>query len=389
MKTFEALPLSLLLLLINTDLVAETSWTSNGPWGALRISETYIQQTSPVIDELPMPSSKPVWRFQSFKTIDQLSRFLNSALAGRATYNINQLKKEIVIQEIKGIETRAFPSSNFIQSLTSHERKTIYRELAGNKGNTYHKRPVFIDSNSPADWFKGCDLNSEALKVIESLSYPIGDSLAFSDTPLLLDTARTKSEEHALIRAMTRTRLLYLELEIKPDTDIDSLKKYWFPEEGSHSSLPVFESLTRKNLQPSKIDLIEILPPLPKRRLGEFPDFVDGANGTFPGGLWTSFNFFNELPNEEDLANDRPEDLIKHRYQLSMPPYRYGDLITISDSASDEILHACIYIADDIAFTKNDRSLLTPWTMMKLKFIKARFSIKQIPKLTGWRAFKK
>lgn len=386
MNRHSAFASGFLLLIIQPFTFAEPQRAVSGPWGNLRVTEIFVQQNREVIEQIPVPSSKTVWRFQNISTYNGILQFFDSILALRTDQELNHLRKLLALQEIPGVETRAFPKTEFILALTVPERIKIYRELAKNKGNPYHKKPVFIDSDSPATWFKGSELNTEAIDLIKKLSYPVGDSLAFSDVPLILETVATKEEEYAALQAMSRTRLLHLELELKQGTNIEALQKYWIPEYENQAGAPTFRSLTRPELLPYTIDLLEILPNLAKKRTGEFPAFIDGVAGAFPGAFWSSYNFFRSAPNEEDIDSDKIEDLLAEKYMEVEGPWRYGDLITFSSPQTGQIIHSCVYIADNIAFTKNDRSIMTPWTLMELKYIKARFSINQIPTTTGWRS---
>ena len=47
-------------------------------------------------------------------------------------------------------------------------------------------------------------------------------------------------------------------------------------------------------------------------------------------------------------------------------PYRFGDLLLFFDVEKSDVIHTCIYIADDIVYTRNDRSPLRPFMLMKI-----------------------
>ncbi|MDF1751270.1 MAG: hypothetical protein P1U89_00695 [Verrucomicrobiales bacterium] len=373
-------------LSFKTSAEAGTVYTTNGPWGDLKVSELFVHQDEQFFDLVPTPSAKTIWKFADLKTVDQLADFLDDALSKRNSSDRQAIQSLISIQEIRGVETRAFPTPDFILELTDEERLAIYSRLANHKQNTYHRKPVFIDSESVEEWFKGSKLDYKVIKLIEKLSYPVGDSLAFSDIPLVLGTVARKSDEFEILQALTRTRYLLLELSITAQSDINGLRDYWFPAHLKDlSSESIFVSLTRADTVPITLDITDFLPSLPRKRLGDFPTIEDGVSGAYPGGFWSSFNFFNEEPDEEEPDLDNLEDTISQRYERTEEPYRYGDMIVLRDAGDSKILHACIYIADNIAFTKNSRSILTPWVMMHLKFIKSRFSLNREVEIEGWR----
>ena len=45
---------------------------------------------------------------------------------------------------------------------------------------------------------------------------------------------------------------------------------------------------------------------------------------------------------------------------------QFGDLILIKDAETGDWIHACNYIADDLIFTKNGKSMGRAWIISKL-----------------------
>jgi len=56
----------------------------------------------------------------------------------------------------------------------------------------------------------------------------------------------------------------------------------------------------------------------------------------------------------------------------------------LKDNASMAI-HMCVYIADDVVFTKNGASLVAPWTLMKLPEMLKVYQPEQPIVLVGYR----
>ena len=134
-----------------------------------------------------------------------------------------------------------------------------------------------------------------------------------------------------------------------------------------------------------EVDVAHLLPPLPRKNLYTFPTLAMGVEGMFPDSYWTSLNFFNYFP--EDALGD-PE-LVKQYYESHYTraglPFEFGDLILIKEQDSGETVHACVFVADDIVYTKNGRSLYRPFLLMKLKDLLSRYGESKSTKVEIWR----
>lgn len=45
---------------------------------------------------------------------------------------------------------------------------------------------------------------------------------------------------------------------------------------------------------------------------------------------------------------------------------KFGDLLTFVTGEDEQPIHAAVYIAGDIAFTKNGNGLFVPWVLMRI-----------------------
>ena len=113
----------------------------------------------------------------------------------------------------------------------------------------------------------------------------------------------------------------------------------------------------------SKMDLSRLLPLFARSRLYTFPDPSRRSESQFQDCFWTALNFFNEAPVEFD--GDRVETgswVAAHYVQVNGSP-RYGDVIMMMDQGKLAI-HACVYLADNLVFTKNGKGAGSPWILM-------------------------
>ena len=84
-----------------------------------------------------------------------------------------------------------------------------------------------------------------------------------------------------------------------------------------------------------------------------------------PDCHWTSLNFFSLARQEYFLDTRLASQRVIERYFTVAPPYRFGDVLFFNNPAS-ETIHSCVFIADDIVFTKNGENSLAPWILMRL-----------------------
>jgi hypothetical protein len=64
-------------------------------------------------------------------------------------------------------------------------------------------------------------------------------------------------------------------------------------------------------------------------------------------------------------------------------PYRFGDVLCFLEDG--EGLHTCVFIADDIVFTKNGESLMAPWVLMQLKDVESIYRRSSATRIQGYR----
>ena len=88
--------------------------------------------------------------------------------------------------------------------------------------------------------------------------------------------------------------------------------------------------------------------------------------------FWTALNFFADYPDDRVPLLDLSSKLIeKDYYQIESEP-AFGDLVALVDSER-KIKHVCVYIADDVVFTKNGGHFMQPWALMKISDMMAKY----------------
>ena len=84
-------------------------------------------------------------------------------------------------------------------------------------------------------------------------------------------------------------------------------------------------------------------------------------------------NFFNEKPDIRLSNFDYARQVLSTAYYETHEERSYGDLIVLLD-ANQTTVHACVYIADDVVFTRNGADYLQPWVLMKMPDVLAHYA---------------
>ena len=124
------------------------------------------------------------------------------------------------------------------------------------------------------------------------------------------------------------------------------------------------------------MNIAQLLPPFAQSRLYTFSPPTTNAPTSGPDCFWTAMNFFKLQP-DPGLSNFQYAlDVLNRDYSDASGPRRFGDLLMLLDERRQTI-HACVYVADDVVFTKNGADYLQPWTLMKIPDMLAHYATDQ------------
>jgi hypothetical protein len=333
-----------------------------GPWGRVSYYYFYLEAPDYVVDKFPLPNTTTKWVFDlaDFPSVEPL--LTDAGMSSK------QLDRVLAPRRVVKDERHAyvFPSAADVMGLSPEGRSRIYTELARNPANVFEYSPVFFLTDSVEEWARDSGLPAAVVATISRLSYKAGNALVFSDIPLLLSQAEDVAQARFIMRKLTRVRTLMAQLELTAEDSIPELLNYWSTGLG----------LRRKEIEPlmyaiihtqglSHLDMLHLVPPLPRKLLYTYPDISYAAEGRLPDCHWTSLNFFNLTPQPFLLDTRLATSLVKQDFNKVEPPFRYGDVLMFV-MPDGKALHSATYLADDILFTKNGSNLLTPWLLMRL-----------------------
>ncbi len=334
----------------------------DGPWGRLRYYHFYLEAPEHLLRHFPPPGTKTRWIVPSSEK-SRLETICAEAGLGDAAHG--SLSNPRNTFSADGLHT-IFPEPILLTEIQPAQRAVIYRFLARFPGNPYMANPVLFPAGNVDEWAQDTGLGPHLITLIKKLSYPYGNIIAFSDIPLLLSLCTSESEARNFVKRLTRSRTVIARIEVTEDTDQGALLNYWSTGLG----------LRRKDIEPlilaairtddvRMLDILHLLPPLPRKLLYTYPDLGLAVEGRFPDCHWTSLNFFNYSPESIYLDDQLATSAILERFARVEPPYQFGDIL-IYMSADQTAHHSCTYIAADLVFSKNGRNPLVPWTLTRL-----------------------
>lgn len=370
------------LLAKETSAHPKFFYASPGPWGKLKCFYIYIEAPKAMVDQYPLPSTKPRWSFAASSVPQLPALFKQAGLPGEFAVALLEPMNTVTEGEV----VHLFPSLENLEAMTPAMREAIYSELAKLPINEYYADPVLITADSVEEWYHTSKLRPELVAKIAKFAYRRGDCLALSDLAAVLNYAQSESEARAIFKAFTRTRSLMVQMELDDETDLESLLDYW----------TIGIGIRRKDIEPimqsiidtegvERLGLSHVIPALARKLLYTYPGPELFRNGILPDCHWTSLNFFNYEPHDYLLDSRLATSSVIEGFEPIEAPYRYGDILFFVDAEKGDAFHSCVYLADDIVFTKNGRNQLSPWILMKIDEVKRIYLYRGNGRIQGYR----
>jgi len=349
-----------------------------GPWGDIEWSSMYLEAPDYILESLRKPDPNPHWTFPNTTEAQVRDLLVRSGVPEDMQKRILDPKRELTREGALTL----FPPMEDIEGMKPEVRETIYAELGKYPENEYHHDPLIITGNFE-DWLRDTKLRPELQNDFRKLSYHMGRVLAFSDIRFLINHATSDDEVEHIFRTITRTRTLVGTLKISPGSNAQQLVSYWTGNRPSSDVLPILQSATERT-GGANLDITHLMPPMARRRLYTYPTMDLLVRGRLPDCHWTSLNFFSAMPQDYYLDMRLAANRLLERYDAVESPYIFGDMLCLLN-AQGQAIHSCIYIADDVVFTKNGENSLKPWILMPLQDVKDIYSRDMAGGIKGFR----
>jgi len=354
----------------------------SGPWGDLDYFTVYLEASIATLKSMDLPSYETAWKFVGY-TEDQVAKLFQSV----------KLPAEIQAELLDRTKWRreekiltVLPSREAVLGLPPEARGAIYQILGRWEENSFHHEPDVISGHDVRAWLQRANLPEDVLAAIEKTVYQRGKNLVFADQPMVLRMVQSEEDRLKIRKALSRTPTLIVKLRLGPDSDIIKIGDYWGGHGRSKDVLPFLESVSQIS-EGNIVDVIHLLPPSVRSLLYTFPSPNHGRTGYYPDCHWTSLNFANFDPLERlaDPTMATAYTLENYTRTSAAEAYRYGDVLFFMDGNSGNAIHSCVYLADDIVYTKNGRSPMQPWVLMKLDELVSFYAMFYQPQVACYR----
>jgi hypothetical protein len=204
------------------------------------------------------------------------------------------------------------------------------------------------------------------------LLFPQGDdALLFADLQPALRSLPSDAEQRRFMKAIARKRAVMARLRVGPETDVEELAQYWGLG-GRHKDLAPFLDGLHRVKKGCAVSVFHLLPHFARDRLYQYPAAADDK-GVPQDCFWSAFNFFNESPDNNAEDTHSLAGLNKGYYRLSAPT-QLGDILILTTHDGVPV-HAAVFLADDIYFTKNGVSSNQPWILTRLADVLENYNI--------------
>jgi len=337
------------------------------PWGRIEVRPVYLEVPDALLASRPKPNSVPRWCFPNGTEASVRELFTRAGLPAAMQDRILNPAKRLIQQDTLIL----FPSPADQSAMTTGMRNIIYPELAKSLQNEFHYTPIYIQGGNLDEWLEHSGLNPALQLMVRQRVWQRDGNLVFSDVRALVEAAHSVDDVWSIFRAITRTRTLLIDLVLTPDLNTESVVDYWTAGDPAADTVPLLRAAIAGG-GVSRLDVSRLLPPIPRRRLYTYPTLDLAAQGRMPDCHWSSLNFFSSSPQNYYLDSELVGARISDDYDFVKPPYRYGDLICYYRTPTITV-HSCIYIADDIVYTKNGENTLAPWVFMPLEDVSAMY----------------
>lgn len=338
-----------------------------GPWGHLTITPIVV---SPPLEYVAADwgrADEPYrWYFPGTSP-EVLRAFLSST--GLTPDQIARLESAVQRDDrIAGLTLR--PDLDLLQSLSPDVRARLYLQLAKSSLNADQGNSLRYFGASTDAWLQGSLISPETRRLVEPLIYRDGDIMHFADAAIVHSKITDATERQRLAKVLLRQPTMLVRLSVDRTSQIGELARYWGIGGRSTDVRPLLESVAGAGTS-GEIDIVHLLPTFARNRLYRYPKLTTGDfdKPALANCLWTALNFFRTEPDDRFLDVNASLEALRKDYYIVEAGYQLGDIIALLDAEGD-LFHVVVYLADDLVFTKNGTSPVSPWTIMPLQRVK-------------------
>lgn len=249
-----------------------------------------------------------------------------------------------------------------VESLTPENRAALAKWFRLNSSLFFSKTIINFEGGD-FSFFENGAVAPGTLALVKKHSFTRRNVLSLMDRAYILRQIGDDAEKERFLRATFATRGLIVRLVMDDSVDPDSMIRYWSCDGFNSGFEPILRGVQRIE-GVNKIDLVQILPPVPRRYLYGFTNLRDVSPNNTPDCFWTSVQFFRRQVSPRLLDPLRLMHHIEGDFErIETDELRFGDLVCMFDETDNSFLHSYVHIAGDIVFSKNGASFARPYVL--------------------------
>lgn len=333
---------------------------SSGPWGVV---ESYPVTLEPPASHLweALYDERSYWSFLSLSQDEVrallvelgFSEELRSLIEREGTWQRGSQGSTLDITD------------RIIESMTPANRAALAKWFRLNNPDFFARLLINLEGGD----FSAYTANGVAprtLELVQAMTFPRRNVLSLMDRAYILrQLGDDEAEKERFLRATFATRSLVVRLVVGDDSDLDTMIDYW----SAKGANPGIASILRGVHSTSgvdKVDLVQILPPVPRRYLNSFTNLRDVRPNSTPDCFWTSVQFFDRKASPRLLDPLTFDHHLSGDFEKVAEPATFGDIVCMFNGEDGSFLHSYVQIADDIVFTKNGSSFARPFVLTRI-----------------------
>jgi hypothetical protein len=347
---------------------APSSAADRGPWGRLTVTPIVVSPPIEYVSTDLGRVDKPQWRLPGVSG-ETMSAFLTAS--GLAREDVDRIRQSARPDPAIGGLVAA-PDADLLRRLEPGVRARLYVQLGRTPYNYDQAHSYRFQGTSPDDWLAGAPISDRTRALVAPLIYQNEGFLHFADLDLIRP-GLDDEELLKLLKTLHRQATVLAKLSIEDLSEVAALVEYWGRGGRRTDIRPLLESIADGGPDRS-IDIVHLLPAFARDHLYRYPRITaaDLERPVIANCLWTSLNFFSAEPDDRFLDVPHALETLRTQYYIIEQGYQLGDVIAFLDREGD-IFHAAVYIADDLVFSKNGTSPMSPWTIMSIDQVEAYY----------------
>lgn len=348
------------------------------PWGRLEYTTIELQRPDESLVGADLPVPLPRWSFPGYSESEVDALFNASDLTAEQRQALADRK----CWAKDGNGWRVSPPMETVRSLSPSARKRIYGVLRKSPQNILQHNPFRISAGELDGWLEHSGLPQEKTDLIRHLTYSEGNTAFLSDFEVI-ESRCSLSERKLFAKAVSRNPALMVSLRVDDSTDIEALARFWGRGGRMKAMKPFLESLKRVPGGAS-VSVSYFFPEFARMRLYTYPDTQTDSTALKEDCFWTALNFLNERPDNRYFTEPGIRSTLEKDYVPVQTNWLFGDLLAVLEEGKG-ISHLCVYVADDVVFTKNGVDPLEPWVLMRIPEMMKRYTTEVPTRLVAFR----